>query len=95
MAIRAHIRTGHLNAFSSVCSSDQGSRLVIHRRRLFSVDSTALVRSIALALAVLVGGVFGQVRAATGITLVQDANKDAGATTSSSLAFASNNAAGN
>jgi hypothetical protein len=52
-----------------------------------------VARFVALLLLVLLGGAFGQAQAA--ITLVQHTGKDAGTTTTSTLAFASPNTAGN
>ncbi|HKW64922.1 MAG TPA: Ig-like domain-containing protein, partial [Candidatus Acidoferrum sp.] len=67
--------------------------MLISLRRNSSAIRTCIVRLSALLLLLLLGGVFGQAEAA-GITLVQHVAKDAGTTTTSTLAFASANTSG-
>ncbi|HKD50949.1 MAG TPA: hypothetical protein VKB90_09135, partial [Candidatus Acidoferrum sp.] len=63
-------------------------------RRNSSAIRDCIVRLSAVLLLLLLGGGFWQAQAA-GITLVQHVGKDAGTTTTSTLAFASPNTAGN
>src|SRR5713226_557954 len=67
--------------------------LISLRRHNYSALYFLVGRSIALLLFLVLGGALGQAQA--GITLVQHTSKDAGTTTTSSLAFVSPNTAGN
>src|SRR5712692_6364997 len=67
--------------------------LISLRRHNYSALYFLVGRSIALLLFLVLWGALGQAQA--GITLVQHTSKDAGTTTTSSLAFVSPNTAGN
>src|SRR5580704_627231 len=54
-----------------------------------------LSRSFLVSLFLLIAGTFARAQGSNPIALVQHASKDAGITTSSTLAFGSNNTAGN
>ena len=65
------------------------------RRRKVSAFPVLVARFVAFVFLLLLAGEFGLVAHAAGIALVQHTSKDGGATTTSSLAFASANTSGN
>src|SRR5215470_2690001 len=95
LVLRAMGNLGRFPALPIFLMSSGGCPMLNSLRR---VNATAfhvrMLKFFALLLFVLLAGEFGQAQAA-GITLVQHVGKDAGTTTTSTLAFASANTAGN